>query len=95
MAPPPALTLLPARHRRNVETLRLRLARFHEIIVTPALAEPIEVTAADVHRPPLEPVLSLTGRGNRVLVPAALALLALVAASGSFLRFAYRVQRRA
>jgi hypothetical protein len=31
--------------------------------------------------------------GGRLRVPAVLALLALVAASGSLLRFAYRVQR--
>jgi hypothetical protein len=39
------------------------------------------------------PVIAVRRAGSRLLVPAALALLALVAASGSFLRFAYRVQR--
>jgi hypothetical protein len=52
-----------------------------------------DITAADVRRPVLMPVIAVRRAGGRLLVPAALALLALVAASGSFLRFAYRVQR--
>jgi hypothetical protein len=63
-------------------------------MVIPALAASTDVTAPDVRRPPVGPALSARRGGNQLLVPAALALLALVAASSSFLRFAYRVQRQ-
>jgi hypothetical protein len=68
------------------------LPRFHVYVIATAIPAQPGIVAADVRRPSF--ALPGAGKENRVLVPAALALLMLVAASGSFLLLARRVHGR-
>jgi hypothetical protein len=79
---------LPA--KRKVVVRRLGLPRFHGGFVLPVtLPEAPSFAAADVRRPLLAEA-RVAEAGNRLLVPAGIGLLLLVAASGSFL---FLVQR--
>jgi hypothetical protein len=99
--PPSGLSSAPLRPtlpaRPSSSSRPLNLPRFYATFLVSGLASNNvsvpDITAADVRRPVLMPVIAVRRTGGRLLVPAALALLALVVASGSFLRFAYRVQR--
>jgi hypothetical protein len=77
--------------RRRPGPPRLRLPAFHPVVVPAILPTDPSFAAADVRRP--APGVTAPARGNRFLVPASLALLALVAASGSFLLLAGRLRR--
>jgi hypothetical protein len=81
------------RVRRPTTPRRIELPPFHAVYVIPSVVPPGPgVVAADVRRP----VVAVPGPGkeNHMLVPASLALLMLVAASGSFLLLARRVHGR-
>ena len=54
---------------------------------------PLGEVADAARRTPLPALRPSAGPGNRLLFPAAFALLVLIAASGSFLSLAYRIRR--
>lgn len=91
-SPPPLTPPRPSSPQRQ-----LQLPRFYASFLVSALASDKvsvpDITAADVRRPVLTSLIAVRPTSDRLLVPAALALLAFVAASGSFLRFAYRIRK--
>jgi hypothetical protein len=92
-APARPAALQPARIEHRAAPRRLRLAPFRDSFVVSLLRAHREPPAVAVRRPAAPPPAPV-GRGhNRLLVPAALALLALLVASGSFLWLAYRIGR--
>ncbi len=81
----------PVKH--TLTPRRLRLPRIHGSFVIPvSVPDAPGFAAADVRRPPAT-VAPIAETGNRLIVPAALALLLLVAASGSFLFLVERARR--
>ena len=85
VSPPPA--------KRKAVLRRLGLPRFHGgFVIAVTVPEAPSFAAADVRRPLLAEA-RVAEAGNRLLVPAAIGLLLLVAASGSFLFLVQRARR--
>jgi hypothetical protein len=84
----------PRRSRHVAVQAPLDLSAFRGRLVSTAVLAPVaDFAAADVLRPSFT-VAAPPSDGRRVVVPAALALLALVIASGSFLGLAFRLRQR-
>jgi hypothetical protein len=85
------VTTAPVRHK--VVARALGLPRFHARFVIPVVLPAAQsFAAADVRRPLLAEV-PIAETDNPLLVPAALALLLLAAANGSFLFLVQRARR--
>ena len=93
-APQLPVVTTPRRHRHVAVLAPLDLPVFGGRFVTASVLAPAEdFAAADVLRPSYI-LLAPPTDGRPLLVPAALALLALVLASGSFLGLAFRLRKR-